>query len=129
MKRLIALVAAGSILLPTLASAGDGHGRHHRGWGPPGHSAGHYAYPPYYYNGYHKHHSHGDSDEAAWAIGGLVLGALIGSAAAKREAEVAQASAPMPPPQKRKDVTSYDEVAYDEKGDPYVARQCYENWR
>jgi hypothetical protein len=26
-------------------------------------------------------------------------------------------------------VTCYDEVAYDGKGDPYVARQCYENWR
>ncbi len=38
-------------------------------------------------------------------------------------------STPLPPPQKRKVVTCYDEVAYDQAGEPYVARQCYENWR
>jgi hypothetical protein len=126
MTRLLALVAAGSLLIPTFAFAGVGHGRHDRGWGPPGHYARYYDYPSYYHYG---HHSHGDSDDAAWAIGGLVLGAIIGSTAARHDAEASQASAPLPPPQKRKVVTCYDEVAYDEKGDPYVARQCYENWR
>ena len=136
MKSLIALLAAGSLLLPTIASADGGHDRHGKRWGPPGHSARYYGgprhydhyYPYYRYYGHGGHH-HDDSDDAAWAIGGLVLGTIIGSAAARRAADVEQASQPLPPPQKRKVVTCYDEVAYDEKGDPYVDRQCYENWR
>lgn len=137
MKSLIALLAAGSLLLPTVASADGGHDRHGKHWGPPGHSARYYEgprhydhyYPYYRYYGYRGHGHDDDSDEAAWAIGGLVLGTIIGSAAARRAADVQQDSQPLPPPQKRKVVTCYDEVAYDEKGDPYVDRQCYENWR
>lgn len=132
MKRLIVFSALGSLLAAPLAYAGPPH------WTPPGHR---YAPPPayrYYYPNYYHHHGHrngGDSDDAAWAIGGLVLGAVIGTAAARAEQREEQAtvyapsSAPLPPPQKRKVVTCYDEVAYDGKGDPYVARQCYENWR
>jgi hypothetical protein len=132
MKRLIVFSALGSLLAAPLAYAGPPH------WTPPGH-----RYPPppayrYYYPNYYHHHGHkngGDSDDAAWAIGGLVLGAVIGTAAARAEQREEQAtayapsSAPLPPPQKRKVVTCYDEVAYDGKGDPYIARQCYENWR
>ena len=131
MKRLIVFTALGSLLAAPLAYAGPPHGI------PPGHRrppppAYGYYYPAYYHHGHKKG---GDSDDAAWAIGGLVLGAIIGTAAAKaeqresREAGYEPSSAPLPPPQKRKVVTCYDEVAYDEKGEPYVARQCYENWR
>jgi hypothetical protein len=131
MKRLIVFTALGSFLAAPLAYAGPPHGT------PPGHRrppppAYGYYYPAYYHHG---HRNGGDSDDAAWAIGGLVLGAIIGTAAAQagqRESQDAgyeSSSAPLPPPQKRKVVTCYDEVAYDQKGDPYVARQCYENWR
>ena len=131
MKRLIVFTALGSFLAAPLAYAGPPHGT------PPGHRR---PPPPaygYYYPGYHYygHKKNKDSDDAAWAIGGLVLGAIIGTAAARAEQREAQgtgyesSSTPLPPPQKRKVVTCYDEVAYDEKGDPYVARQCYENWR
>jgi len=129
MKRFIVFAALGSLLAAPLAYAGPPH------WTPPGHrrppppTYGYY-YPAYHYHG---HGRDGDSDDAAWAIGGLVLGAIIGTAAARAESREALAkessSAPLPPPQKRKVVTCYDEVAYDERGDPYVARQCYENWR
>jgi hypothetical protein len=129
MKRFIVFSALGSLLAAPLAYAGPPH------WTPPGHRrppppAYGYYYPAYHYHG---HDRGGDSDDAAWAIGGLVLGAIIGTAAARAESREAPAtessSAPLPPPQKRKVVTCYDEVAYDERGDPYVARQCYENWR
>lgn len=135
MKRLVVFTALGSLLTAPLAYADSPHGR------APGHRApppayGHY-YPSYYHYGHKKNR---DSDDAAWAIGGLVLGAIIGTAAAKAEQREAQqreapqtvyesSSTPLPPPQKRKVVTCYDEVAYDEAGEPYVARQCYENWR
>jgi hypothetical protein len=138
----MALVAAGSLLAPTFAAAGEGYDQHRPTWpgGPhyPAHyrGAGHYYYPKhgYYYRYDHYHHYHnghgGDSDDAAWAIGGLVLGATLATvAASNREAAVSQEPQPMPPPQKRKVVTCYDEVAYDKAGDPYVARQCYETWR
>lgn len=138
MKRIIAFLAAVSMLAPTLASAGDGYDRHGKRWGPPGHSRSYYGgrhdryYPAsnyYRYDRYYRGHKHNDSDDAAWAIGGLVLGTIIGSAAARRSGPAYQDSQPLPPPQKRKVVTCYDEVAYDESGDPYVDRQCYENWR
>ena len=138
MKQLIVFAAVGSLLASPLAAAGDRHDRHGKRWGPPAHSAayhgsrGYYRYPAYPSSYHHYHHKGGDGDEAAWAIGGLVLGAIIGSAAARseqRQVDAAPASAPLPPPQKRKVVTCYDEVAYDQAGEPYVARQCYENWR
>jgi len=139
MKRLIVFAVIGSLLAPPLVMADGRHGSRHHPGGRPVHSAPYYGY---YYNGYppgpyhYKHHDGNDSDEVAWAIGGLVLGAVIGSSAAKAQqaaeveaAAVAPQSTPLPPPQKRKVVTCYDEVAYDKEGEPYVARQCYENWR
>ena len=138
MKQLIVFAAVGSLLVSPLAAAGDRYDRHDKRWGPPAHSAayhgsrGYYRYPAYPPGYHHKHHKGSDNDDAAWAIGGLVLGAIIGSAAARseqRRVEAAPASTPLPPPQQRKVVTCYDEVAYGEDGEPYVARQCYENWR
>ncbi|MCM2312289.1 MAG: hypothetical protein NDI84_12890 [Steroidobacteraceae bacterium] len=137
MKRLIALATVGSLLAAPLAAADPRHGPPgHRGHSAPYHGYyGGYRYPytPVYYR--HGHHNGNDSDDAAWAIGGLVLGAIIGTAAAKAEQREVQgtqsqwSSTPLPPPQKRKVVTCYDEVAYDREGEPYVARQCSEDWR
>ena len=139
MKRLIVFAAIGSLLTAPLAYADPPRGPPPGHRGLPGHGAPHYGYyGGYRYPSYYHHHGHNsgnDSDDAAWAIGGLVLGAIIGTAAAKADEKEAQqtvyqsSAAPLPPPQKRKVVTCYDEVAYDGKGDPYVARQCYENWR
>lgn len=122
MRRLMAIVAAGSLLAPAFAAAGDRYDQPPPGWARGAHypayyrGARHYYYPNrnyyYYYDHHHKGHG-GDSDDAAWAIGGLVLGATLATVAASN----------------RKVVTCYDEVAYDRAGDPYVARQCYENWR
>lgn len=141
MKRLIAFAAIGSLLASPLAGADPRHGPPPGHRGPPGYSPayhgyhGGYRYPnaPVYYR--HGHGNGNDSDDAAWAIGGLVLGAIIGTAAAKAQQREAQepgrewSSTPLPPPQKRKVVTCYDEVAYDSAGEPYVARQCSEDWR
>jgi hypothetical protein len=134
----LVFVAAASLLVPTLATAGDRDDHARPGWARAAHypayypGARYYYYPGrsyYYYD--HHHHGHGsDSDDAAWAIGGLVLGATLATvAAANRETVESRESQPLPPPQKRKVVTCYDEVAYDKAGDPYVARQCYETWR
>lgn len=135
MKRLILVTALGSLLTAPLAHADPPHDRGRGYRGPPPPAYGHY-YPSYNAYGHRKNR---DNDDAAWAIGGLVLGAIIGTAAARAERrEGAQpayersyepSSTPLPPPQKRKVVTCYDEVAYDPAGEPYVARQCYENWR
>jgi hypothetical protein len=138
MKRLIAFAAIGSLLAAPLAAADPRRGPPpgHRGHSAPHHGyyAGYrYPYSPVYYH--HGHRNGNDSDDAAWAIGGLVLGAIIGTAAARAEQRESQAtqyqwsSTPLPPPQKRKVVTCYDEVAYDREGEPYVARQCSEDWR
>jgi hypothetical protein len=144
MKRLIAFAAIGSLLAAPLASADPPRGPPPGHRGPPGYTAPHHGYyggfrypyaPVYYRHGSHGGHGGNDSDDAAWAIGGLVLGAIIGTAAAKAEQRETQgtqyqwSSTPLPPPQKRKVVTCYDEVAYDREGEPYVARQCSEDWR
>ena len=83
MKRLIAFAAIGSLLTAPLASADPPRGPPPGHRGPPGHSAPHhgyyggYRYPPYYHH-HHGHKNGNDSDDAAWAIGGLVVGAIIG---------------------------------------------------
>ena len=102
MKRFIAFSALGSLLAAPLAYGGPPR------WAPPGHRGppppayGHY-YPPY---SHHRHKGGGDSDEVAWAIGGLVLGAIVGTAVARAERREAvtsgpePASTPLPPPQR-----------------------------
>jgi hypothetical protein len=76
------------------------------------------SYPPYYYGHrypYYYGHSHhdGNDDDALWAIGGLVVGAIIGNA-------VSHASTP-PAGQPQQNC---DHVAYDSAGNPYVERSC-----
>ncbi len=73
---------------------------------------------PYYYG--HNHHD-GNDDDALWAIGGLVVGAIIGNA-------VAHASTPAPAttsaPPAGQPQQNCDHVAYDSAGNPYVERSC-----
>lgn len=75
---------------------------------------------PYYYGHGHNHHE-GNDDDALWAIGGLVVGAIIGNA-------VAHASTPPPAttsaPPAGQPSQNCDHVAYDSAGNPYVERSC-----
>ncbi len=83
----------------------------------PGHYYG--GYQPYYY-GYNHHHS---NDDALWAIGGLVVGAIIGGAVEHaNQHPAAMTTAPLPPPPQSQ--RNCDHVAYDSAGNPYVERSC-----
>jgi hypothetical protein len=92
-----------------------------------GHNERHYVYGyrPYYYGNpypYYNGHSHHDgNDDAAWAIGGLVLGAILGSAVAQSQQPRPQPNATtvVQPPQKY-----CDHIEYDAAGNPYVERRC-----
>ncbi|MGB7741086.1 MAG: hypothetical protein WBM03_18400 [Steroidobacteraceae bacterium] len=84
------------------------------------------GYPPYYYGHsypyYYGHNHHdGNDDDALWAIGGLVVGAIIGNA-------VAHASTPPPAttsaPPASQPQQYCDRVEYDSAGNPYVERSC-----
>lgn len=72
--------------------------------------------PNYYYGGGHHH----DNDDALWAIGGLVLGAVIGHAI-EHSAATASAPASSAPHHTQQ---CQDTVAYDSDGAPYVKRDC-----
>lgn len=72
-----------------------------------------------HYRGYH-HRRRSDNDDAAWAIGGLILGTIIANSANENRTE-----SRLPPPQRRVQ-TCYDEVAYDQDNKPYVLRRCVE---
>ena len=75
-----------------------------------------YAPAPHYYYG--GHHHDGDNDDALWAVGGLVLGAVIGHAIEHSSATAPSSTAARPAP------TCKDIVAYDSDGNPYVKRDC-----
>lgn len=85
-----------------------------RYYAPP---ARYYAPAPNYYYGGHNHHEH-DNDDALWAIGGLVLGAVIGHAVEHSSAMAPSSSTTRYAP------TCKDIVAYDSDGNPYVKRDC-----
>lgn len=72
--------------------------------------------PNYYYGGGHHH----DNDDALWAIGGLVVGAVIGHAI-EHSSATAPASASSAPHHSQQ---CRDSVAYDSDGAPYVKRDC-----
>lgn len=76
-----------------------------------------YGSSPNYYYGGHNHHDH-DNDDALWAIGGLVLGAVIGHAVEHSSAMAPSSSTTRHAP------TCKDTVAYDSDGNPYVKRDC-----
>jgi hypothetical protein len=90
MKKLIAILAAASLLVPTFAAADGGHNRHGKRGGPP--HGYYYPYQPYGYH--HGYHYDDDSDEALWAIGGLMLGTIIGSAATRRVTGISAVATP-----------------------------------
>jgi Ni/Co efflux regulator RcnB len=85
------------------------------------------GYRPYYYGNsypyYYGHSHHDGNDDALWAIGGLMVGAIIGSAVERASTHPpATTSAPLPPasqPQKY-----CDRIEYDSAGNPYVERSC-----
>lgn len=79
-----------------------------RAYGPPPR--------PYYYGyGGHGHHDH-DNDDPAWALGGFILGAIVGNVAAQQDHP--------PKAQPQSAPVCYDTVAYDSSGTPYVKRDC-----
>lgn len=83
------------------------------GYGPPPPRPYGYGPPPPYY-GHGHHHGH-DNDDPVWALGGFILGAIVGNVAAQdHPPKPAQQSAPV----------CYDSVAYDSSGAPYVKRDC-----
>lgn len=105
---------------------------YYRGHDQPHYSNGYRSYnyggyrPRYYGNPYPSYygrsHHHDNNDDALWAIGGLMLGAIIGSAAERastRTPATTYAAPPVARPQ-----TYCDRVEYDSAGNPYVERRC-----
>lgn len=130
LKAFVAIAAMFVVVAPSSAH-GDDRYHSHRTHGLYYHQNlynwSHSGYRNYHnYHGHHGHRRRSDNDDAAWAIGGLVLGTIIANSANSSQQSVPQNSQPLPPPQRRKVVTCYDEVAYDQDNKPYVARQCYE---
>ena len=161
MRAFLVLVACTSLLLPSFASAGSPPrwgpgGPSHPGSGN-GNAYGHYlpAYRYYYprpipvYSasrpvsyGSGGHHHHDDSDDAWWAIGGLVVGAVIGNVWQRSRTKTQPeppppASSPPPvsaPPAPSTSSSSSgrpgpppgcrDVIVYDSDGNPGVQRQC-----
>lgn len=110
----------------------DGGGRHYNTGGRypyyvrNQHHYNYRSYPPYYYGHsypYYYGHNHHDSndDDALWAIGGLVVGAIIGSAVehANQQPPATTSAPPAGQPQRY-----CDRVEYDSAGNPYVERSC-----
>ena len=135
---------------------GNGNGGHGNGNGHGyGHGYGHwngygyahyrpvyrYYYPrpiypryvptPVYYGGYgHQHHD--DDDDALWAIGGLLVGAVIGGAMERSRTRNLPAPPPSSapsasaPPQAGPPPGCRDVIVYDASGNPSVQRECNE---
>lgn len=121
---------------PSWSGGGEHHGdrdhdyrgghdddRDHRSYGYPRYypryypSHGTYGVP--YYGGGGRHHHDGDNDDALWAIGGLIVGAVIGTAVQKQEQAKQNSSVPAGPPSGCRDT-----VVYDSDGTPRVQRDC-----
>lgn len=104
MKIKVALLSLLIAVTPTAQADGKHRNRHYN----------HYDHYPanYYDNG-------SDSDDAAWAVGGLLLGAILFGGGNRRQ------QSPNPPPARRV-MTCYDTVEYDTQHKPYVQRVCYE---
>jgi len=128
MKKLLVAAVCAMLAMPAVSVAdGDRNGwssrgyhhddRHDHGGGYRSYGYGGPAYP--YYYGHDHHH---DNDDALWAIGGLMLGAVIVSA-------IQQSSAPSRPvaaaPPVHRVETCYEDTVYDSAGNPQVQRRCY----
>jgi hypothetical protein len=141
-SRLLVAAVCAAMAFPTVSSAQDhghggpyphyyGHAQHRNDYAPYRYY-NHGVYRPYYYGGpaysyrgyqpyygygvpyYYGHHHYDGNDDALWAIGGLVVGAIIGGA-------VAHANEHPPAAQSERNC---DHVAYDSAGNPYVERSC-----
>ncbi len=144
MRKLLTSVLCGLVALP-MVSVGDDHGRpppppNHQYNGryapppqpyyraPPARYAGYRYYPyraPYVSYGYpyygNKHHN--DNDDALWAIGGLIVGAVVATAVNQASAPPpATVYAPAPAPAAE---NCYDDIIHDSSGNPHVERHCY----
>jgi len=125
---------------PSYQHGGHGHNDGHRDNDDGGHqysNGGRYpyyvqnrphyyyrSYPPYYYGHsypYYYGHTHhdGNDDDALWAIGGLVVGAIIGNAVSHASTPATTSAPATGQPQQ-----NCDHVAYDSAGNPYVERSC-----
>ena len=79
MKRLVAGLVASALLIATPAAfAGD------RGW-----HGGHGYHGGYRYYGGHHHNNNNNDDDWAWALGGLVLGGIVGHGISQAHAQPA----------------------------------------
>jgi hypothetical protein len=108
-----------------------GHDQHHNDYGAYRYY-NYGGYHPYYYGSpyygygapyYYGHHHYDGNDDALWAIGGLVVGAIIGSAV-EHANEHPPATTTAPPPPAAQQQRNCDHVAYDSAGNPYVDRNC-----
>lgn len=117
-------VALSLIATPVLANPPAGWNPSAMGV-PTSYPANHSPRYPYNYD-YRRDRPKKHNDDIAWAVGGMIVGAIIMDQINKNKEP--KYSQPLPPPQKRKVVTCSDEVAYDQAGNPYVKRQCYESW-
>lgn len=145
MRKFLALAASIALALPAVSNADGGppsrhpgndrgppswsgehrgYDRDHRYYGAPRYVAPrHYPayvrYPAPYYGG-GRRHGHDDNDDALWAIGGLIVGAVIGSAVERSQSgSRGRSSVPAGPPPGCRDV-----VVYDSDGTPRVQRDC-----
>jgi hypothetical protein len=108
-----------------------GHDQHHYNYGAYRYY-NYGGYRPYYYGSpyygsvnpyYYGHHHYDGNDDALWAIGGLVLGAIIGSAV-EHASEHPPSTTSAPPPPAGQQQKYCDRVEYDSAGNPYVERSC-----
>ena len=124
-KNIIMLMSAITLLAGSLSAQAE-H-RDYR-WGVDSNRHSPYYYNKRYHPGpYHHGHNRGRSskDEWAYALGGLVLGAVIANSASRNRApERQEEQVYLPPRPKRKVQVCEDVVAYDNAGKPYVMRQC-----
>jgi len=130
MKKLLIAAVCGLMALPTVSVADDDH----HGWPAPyyrhddrhDHDGGYryYGYRAPYYPYYYGHDHHHSNDDALWAIGGLMVGAIIASAVQQSAAPPPAAVAVQPPV--RRVQTCYDDIVYDPVGNPHVQRHCYQ---
>jgi len=85
------------------------------------------GYRPYYYGNrypyYYGHGHHDGNDDALWAIGGLMVGAIIGSAVERASTRPPATTSPPPPPASQPQKYC-DRIEYDSAGNPYVERSC-----
>lgn len=95
---------------------------------PPQHTPTYYPPPnlhhaPYYGNYYRYYNNNHSSDDAAWAIGGLVVGAIIGAAANENRNRQAQPTQSAPAPTRIIRLCE-EHISIDAQGKTTTERTC-----